>query len=80
MLKVLGPLTKQPIGKLAAGEYPFYLIWLEALKLKLRTDWVEPAHRRPIERSPLLKQKFGWGFTSPRTGSTLGWRSTSTMR
>ena len=26
------------------GEYKIYLFWFEALKLKIRTDWIEPAH------------------------------------
>ncbi len=28
----------------APGTYRLYLLWVEALKLKLRTDWMEPAH------------------------------------
>lgn len=28
----------------SAGTYRLYLLWFEALKLKLRTDWMEPAH------------------------------------
>jgi hypothetical protein len=27
-----------------AGSYRFYLIWYDALRLKLRRDWMEPAH------------------------------------
>ncbi len=30
--------------RIAAGEYRIYVFWLDALKLKLRTDWMEPAH------------------------------------
>ncbi len=29
-----------------AGKYDIFLIWFEALKLRLRKDWVEPAHFR----------------------------------
>lgn len=29
------------------GTYKLYAIWHEALKLRLRTDWMEPAHFRP---------------------------------
>lgn len=65
MLKLLEPLTKEPTAKLAAGDYPFYLIWLDALKLKLRTDWIEPAHRLPLDRSLVARQKFGWGVYEP---------------
>lgn len=31
----------------SSGKFHFYLIWLEALKLKFRTDWKEPAHLQP---------------------------------
>lgn len=31
---------------IAAGTYNIYLIWYQALKLKLHTDWLEPAHFR----------------------------------
>ena len=31
-------------GKASPGSYRFYLIWYDALALKLRRDWIEPAH------------------------------------
>ena len=31
-------------GNVAAGKYNLYLIWYPALKLRLRTDFMEPAH------------------------------------
>jgi len=31
-------------GKVAAGKYRIYLLWYPALKLKLKTDFMEPAH------------------------------------
>lgn len=31
----------------SAGTYNLYLFWFEALKLRLHTEWVEPAHFRP---------------------------------
>lgn len=37
---------KQQVGKVSAGDYSIYLIWHEALKLKLKADWIEPAHFR----------------------------------
>lgn len=40
--KVFGPLPDP--WKVAAGSYNLYLIWFDALHLKLRTDWMEPAH------------------------------------
>ena len=35
------------------GEYKLYLIWHEALKLKLQTDWMEPAHLSRIPQGLL---------------------------
>jgi len=35
--------------KITVGTYPIYLLWHDALKLKLRTDWLEPAHFKQIE-------------------------------
>ncbi len=35
-------------SKVAGGNYQLILIWFDALKLKLKHDWVEPAHFRGI--------------------------------
>jgi hypothetical protein len=32
--------------KASAGSYPLLLLWHEALRLKLKADWIEPAHFR----------------------------------
>jgi hypothetical protein len=40
----LKELTAQPFRGVPAGTYRFYLIWHDALKLKLRRDWLEPVH------------------------------------
>lgn len=37
-------LAVKPFGNVPAGTYRFYLIWYDALRLKLRRDWMEPAH------------------------------------
>lgn len=42
ILEVLGDPTPQPA--IPAGRYKLYLVWYEGLKLKLRKDWLEPAH------------------------------------
>jgi hypothetical protein len=48
----------QPVADVAAGTYKLYLIWYEALKLRLRTDWIEPAHfRRPTLRETILRER-----------------------
>ena len=40
----LKQLTDKPFTGVPAGNYRFYLIWYDALKLKLRRDWLEPVH------------------------------------
>ncbi len=35
-------------GKITAGTFNLFLLWHEALKLKLKTDWIEPAHFRDM--------------------------------
>lgn len=55
--KSFAPLFKEMLRKdpvfdktIAAGTYNLYLLWFDALKLKLRTDWIEPAHFRDYIR------------------------------
>lgn len=55
--KAFAPLFKQMARKdpefdksIAPGVYDLHLIWFDALKLKFRTDWVEPAHFRDYIR------------------------------
>jgi hypothetical protein len=43
-LEVLNDLPKKAQGTVADGNYKLYVIWYDALKLKLHTDWMEPAH------------------------------------
>ncbi|HEY9246301.1 MAG TPA: hypothetical protein VIO11_05585, partial [Candidatus Methanoperedens sp.] len=42
----LEPVLKDSIPGVSSGNYNIYLLWFEALKLKLRTDWMEPVHFR----------------------------------
>lgn len=42
--EVLKPLRAVKVPQASPGNYYVYIIWLEALRLKLRTDWMEPAH------------------------------------
>ena len=44
--------------KVHSGKFNVYLIWYIALKLRLRKDWVEPAHFRP-------------GFELPQAQTTM---------
>ncbi len=57
----LKELTRKPLKGVPAGTYRFYLIWYEALKLKLRRDWLEPVH--------VIQAVLG-SITSQRTGTS----------
>ncbi|WP_298273535.1 hypothetical protein [Geobacter sp.] len=46
---VLKEITGKSAGKVAAGSYSLFLLWHEALKLKLKADWIEPAHFRNFQ-------------------------------
>jgi hypothetical protein len=49
LLAALKPqFKKADTWKVSPGNYNLYLIWYDALKLKLRTDWMEPAHFRRV--------------------------------
>src|SRR5215831_2472591 len=41
---IVGDVAGGVFAKAAPGSYRFYLIWYDALALKLRRDWIEPAH------------------------------------
>jgi hypothetical protein len=49
--KSFSPIFKKMSGmdaekgfKVSEGTYQIHMIWFDALKLRLRTDWIEPAH------------------------------------
>jgi len=46
MTLALKPLADASLPITKPGSYTIYLIWVPALKLKLRKDWFEPAHWR----------------------------------
>ncbi len=48
-----------------AGTYAFYLIWFDALRLRLRTDWLEPAHFQRARIQDIL-QKSGIELETPQ--------------
>ena len=50
---VFKELAGKKLEQVAVGEYKLFLIWHEALKLKLKTDWIEPAHFRVSPRLPV---------------------------
>lgn len=46
---------KETTIKASPGKYCLYAIWFDALKLKLKTDWMEPAHfKKPTLTLPAL--------------------------
>lgn len=60
--KSFAPVFKKMAGmdaekgfKVTEGAYQIYLIWFDALKLRLRTDWIEPAHFRDYLQ---LRERF----------------------
>ena len=50
---VFKEMTGQQTGKVKAGDYSLQLLWFEALKLKLKTDFMEPAHFHWMEPAHL---------------------------
>ncbi len=57
-------LTQKPFGGVPAGTYRFYLIWYDALNLKLRFDWYESAHVLQGVLGSLVSQERGISATS----------------
>ncbi|GLI39946.1 hypothetical protein KI811_01770 [Geobacter hydrogenophilus] len=49
-------LTGNSPGKVAAGSYSLFFLWHEALKLKLKADWIEPAHFIPDRLRDVVQQ------------------------
>ncbi len=50
---------KKPFSGVPAGKYRFYLIWYDALNLKLRCDWCEPAHLLQSALGSIMAQRAG---------------------
>ena len=50
-------LKKDKIPDVRAGTYEIKLLWLEALKIKIKTDWMEPVHFRVFDRFFSMKRK-----------------------
>jgi hypothetical protein len=44
-------------NEISAGEFKMYLFWYEALKLRLRTEWMEPVHYRNIFQDEALRYR-----------------------
>lgn len=80
MSAVLKKSSGDMIKNVSTGTYSLYLFWLEALKLKLRTDWMEPAHsnirlsaKQAGKIKELVKHKEMVGkLEAMKKGATLG--------
>jgi hypothetical protein len=46
IFKKMGGMDAERSFKLSKGAYNIHLVWFDALKQRLRTDWIEPAHFR----------------------------------
>jgi hypothetical protein len=51
--------TEKPFSGVPAGSYRFYLIWHDALNLKLKCDWCEPAHVLQSLLGSVVSQRAG---------------------
>jgi hypothetical protein len=70
------------VSGVSAGTYEISLLWHSALKLKLRTDWMEPAHFREILRRPDLWSESvipGLDWVEP-SHKVPGWRELQRLR
>jgi hypothetical protein len=56
-LSLPGPIPGAPGNKFVRpGSYYLYLVWFDALRLRLRRDWMEPAHFRVGQIAEQLQQ------------------------
>jgi hypothetical protein len=56
ILEALNKPSPDPWKAVSPGQYQLYLIWFDALKLKLRKDWLEPVHYLREEAPGLVSQ------------------------
>jgi hypothetical protein len=55
ILEALNP-DPVPWKAVSAGQYKLYLVWFDALRLKLRKDWLEPVHYLREEAAGLVSE------------------------
>jgi hypothetical protein len=75
----LEPMLSDSMPGVSSGNYNIYLLWFEALKLKLRTDWMEPVHYRyctepvhPPQMEPVHRpQMEPVHFKKPESGAEM---------
>ena len=64
--KVAGAIGNDAVGgNVSGGKYNLYLIWYPALKLRLRTDFMEPAHFRAAQPQFSAAAKLVPGVREP---------------
>ena len=70
----LPDLATKPLSGVPEGAYRFYLIWYEALRLKLRRDWVEPAHViQGLLQSVLTQPAAAFSAVRPEVKEPVHW-------
>lgn len=66
VFKKMGGMDAEKGFKVTEGVYQIYLIWFDALKLRLRTDWIEPAHFRDyLQLRERFKDIFRFDWIEP---------------
>jgi hypothetical protein len=78
----LQDLTKKPFAGVPAGTYRFYLIWYEALNLKLRFDWFESVHILQSVLGSIVSQEAGFSTASlvlPEVQERVHWFDPGTV-
>ena len=53
---VLKELISKNVGHVTPGSFSLFLLWYEALKLKLKADWIEPAHFIPGQYRDIIQE------------------------
>jgi len=75
--KELGPfvgrLKDKKFAGVPAGSFRFYVIWYDALRLKLNRDWIEPAHVLQGLLNTLLTQPVATTFVRPEVREPAHW-------
>jgi hypothetical protein len=70
MLEVVKTPAARQWKDVTAGKYQLYLLWYDALKLKLRKDWLEPVH---YLREDVMEQISGAARVRPEVQEPAHW-------
>jgi len=69
MMEVMKP-SPDPWKNVSPGAYQLYLVWYDALKLKLRNDWLEPVH---YLREEVVERISGAASVRPEVKEPAHW-------